>query len=175
MAKKPGGHDCGAQRPIAAVARRPDCHPFTDTLGPAGTLGDHTSVSRRSSQLGPNPSAGGVDQPHPSAATSADPTTGAAGVRRTRACRAPAATSVSMPSAVGCARCRLHRPRLSCSGCSPTSVGLGHSNPSFTMRVYQHLYAETATQATEAAAVFFPARATVVGGRAAPALRPRDP
>lgn len=51
----------------------------------------------------------------------------------------------------------------------------GHSNPSFTMRVYQNLDAETATQAAEAAAAFFEARTTVVGGRDAPAFRPRDP
>ena len=43
-----------------------------------------------------------------------------------------------------------------------TSKRLGYSNPAFTMRVYQHLYAETATQA---AAVFFPARPAVLGGR----------
>ena len=55
-----------------------------------------------------------------------------------------------------------------------TSKRLGHSNPAFTMRVYQHLYAETATQAAEAAAAFFPARPAVVGGRDAPTLRPRD-
>ena len=60
-----------------------------------------------------------------------------------------------------------------------TSKRLGHSNPAFTMRVYQHLYAETATQAAEAAAAFFPARPTVVGKRGAhkrdaPTLRPQD-
>ena len=54
-----------------------------------------------------------------------------------------------------------------------TSKRLGHSNPSFTMRVYQHLYAETATQAAEATAAFFPARTAVVGGGDAPTLRPR--
>jgi len=56
-----------------------------------------------------------------------------------------------------------------------TSKRLGHSNPAFTMRVYQHLYAETATQAAEAAAAFFPARSAVVGGPDAPPLRPPDP
>ena len=56
-----------------------------------------------------------------------------------------------------------------------TSKRLGHSNPAFTMRVYQHLYAETATQAAEAAAAFFPARSQLVDGRDAPTLRPRDP
>jgi integrase len=55
-----------------------------------------------------------------------------------------------------------------------TSKRLGHSNPAFTMRVYQHLYAETATEAAEAAAAFFPARSAAVGGRDAPTLRPRD-
>ena len=55
-----------------------------------------------------------------------------------------------------------------------TSKRLGHSNPAFTMRVYQHLYAETATQAAEAAAAFFPARPTVSGGGDAPTLRPQD-
>ena len=59
-----------------------------------------------------------------------------------------------------------------------TSKRLGHSNPAFTMRVYQHLYAETATQAAEAAAAFFPVRPAVVGrdaqGRDAPTLRPQD-
>lgn len=55
-----------------------------------------------------------------------------------------------------------------------TSKRLGHSDPAFTMRVYQHLYAETSTQAAEAAAAFFPARTAVVGGRDAPTLRPRD-
>lgn len=55
-----------------------------------------------------------------------------------------------------------------------TSKRLGHSNPSFTMRVYQHLYAETATQAAEAAAAFFPARTAVIGGLDAPTLRPRE-
>ena len=56
-----------------------------------------------------------------------------------------------------------------------TSKRLGHSNPAFTMRVYQHLYAETATQAAEAAAAFFPARSEVAAGRNAPPLRPQDP
>ena len=59
-----------------------------------------------------------------------------------------------------------------------TSKRLGHSNPAFTMRVYQHLSAQTATQAAEAAAAFFSARPTVVGrddqGRDASTLRPQD-
>jgi hypothetical protein len=43
------------------------------------------------------------------------------------------------------------------------------------MRVYRHLYAETATQAAEAAATLFPVRPSGVGGVDAPTLRPRGP
>ena len=91
-------------------------------------------------------------------------------------------TFARLVKAIGVRRQRLHDLRhLSASfdalagvPINVTSKRLGHCNPAFTMRVYQHLYAETATAAAEAAAEFFPARSAHVGGRNAPTLRPRD-